>query len=219
MTATPFQGVEYVGSHTGYSWVGQIITWGFLPWLLILHVIQQAWLPALRGWLVLVPAFAPGAIWLVAKVLGPSWVPWFYRHPGSMTISAQGISWRSAMPGFQAKEGRVPWESIEGIEGNFVRLWIVGKYDKRIVEIPADIRRLRLVGVAEDWSLAQLLVTSRPDEYVLTDPDYHGLPSGMRRRDSREPASDVQSKPLNRSSERIWAAFILVIYLSAFLRP
>jgi len=206
--------MRYLGSHTGYSWLGQIIAWGFLPWLIALHFVQQAWFPALRGWLVVVPGFLPGAIWFAAKVLGPARVPWFYRRPGAVSISASGITWRTEMPWAGVREGQVPWESIDGIEGNYIRLWIVGQHHERVLEIPADNRRLQPPGVSEDWSLAQLLVQRHPDEYVLTDPSIRDLPLGMRRREPRERASVIEPQPLDRRREIATAVFVAIMYLA-----
>lgn len=74
------------------------------------------------------------------------------------------------------------------------------------------------MGTKEDWSFAQALVASRPDDYVLTEPTIGSVPSGARRRERRERQSVVEPQPLSRFPQQAMACLVALIYVSGFVQ-
>jgi hypothetical protein len=206
---------RYVSSHRGYSVVGQAITLGSFPALLAIAAFSSKYEPPVR-WAVLAVGLVPAAIWLSGKALGPDRWPWFYREPGTVTFSARGIDWTSALPG-TPREGHVDWGDIAGVDRRSLRFGVVGLDDHVVVQIRADLTRLRPIDREEDWSYAQALVAYLPEDFVLTELVVNKMPAGARRRRDGEPASQISPLPLNRSSQVALAIYIAVIGLVSLI--
>jgi hypothetical protein len=208
---------RYESSHIGYSWLGQLITWGTVPWF----VVILEWSPFSKSAvgkdanLVLALAFA--VVWLVGKAAGPERLRWFYRRPGSCTFSPDSFEWRTEMPFRAGRITRVEWKNVSGIEIRSLRFSIVGSDNEVHAQLDPDILRLRPEGLREDLTFAQALVSYRPDDYVLTDPRRYGVSAGARRRNRDEPRSVVAPRTLSRSTNVALVVYVVVIFVVGFL--
>lgn len=105
--------VRFVSSHLGYSAKGQLITWGAFPAALLVASLASEYTAPVR-WLVFLIGWIPAAVWLAGKAAGPDRWPWFYRQPGTVAFSPEGIDLISEMPG-TPKESHVDWVDVGGV--------------------------------------------------------------------------------------------------------
>jgi hypothetical protein len=210
-----FSAANYLGSHPGYSWLGQIITWGSVPWAVLISVLLPVSAAGWIGWVSWLLIFPPFAVWFIGKVAGPDRVSWFYRRPGTCSFSDEGVTWHTEMPFARIRKVAVPWADIVWVEHGYVHLSVIGRSRSIVTRVPADISRLRQLGLPEDWSFAQALVSYRPDQYVTTDPVVHGQPSGARLREPHEPESKVTPILLSRAQPVVMALFICFVFVTS----
>jgi hypothetical protein len=179
-------------------------------------VVLVLTLPTPTG-LAVVPAvaliLAPAASWWLAKLLGPRWMPWFYRRPGTCEFSSAGIDLRSRRIGADGETLHINWPEIGGIESRPTHPTIVRPDGSVVTAIPSDLLYLRPVERSEEWTVAQAIVSMRPDDLVLT-----GL-MGVRRRWGDEARSPIEPQPLmSRSAQVVMAAYLSVIFIVPLVR-
>ena len=100
---------------------------------------------------------------------------------------------------------------------------MVDRDDGVVARVRADLYRLRPIDRKEDWSFAQVLVSYRPSEFVLTSFKFYKMPAGARRRLKNEPESAIEPIELTRAPQVAMAIYLAVILLTsvigAVLRP
>lgn len=207
--------VRYLSSHIGYSLFGEIITWTSIP-VGTACALAASQVGGLAHWILYFGAYTLLVVWLVGKAAGPGRWPWFYRQPGTVTFSPDGVDWRSHSLG-TPHSGHTPWSEIAGVASKAVRLSLVGHDGQIVGRIRPDLMRLRPDGRAEDWSFAQALVAYRPHDYVLTDLKLYRQPAGARRRLDGESASQIETQRLSRAPQVSMALLVAAIGLVAIV--